>query len=114
MKPLRLPASPQTQEERANILKALAHPSRLTMVEALANTPRCVCDLRELVGGDLSTVSKHLGVLRSAGIVRDERRGTQIFYHLIAPCVLSFFDCLEVTRQHRGATMQANNRRRPR
>lgn len=65
------------------------------MVEALANGPRCVCELRELVGADLSTVSKHLAVLKNAGIVRDERRGTQIYYHLAAPCVLDFFACLE-------------------
>jgi ArsR family transcriptional regulator len=82
-------------EQRAKIIKALAHPSRLLMVEALADGPRCVCELRDLVGADLSTVSKHLAVLKNAGIVVDERRGTQIYYHLAAPCVLDFFACIE-------------------
>ncbi len=81
--------------QRARVLKALAHQSRLLMVEALASGPRCVCELRELVGADLSTVSKHLAVLRHAGIVVDERRGKEIYYHLAAPCVLDFFTCIE-------------------
>lgn len=90
------PAKPAPDhEQRARILKGLAHPSRLLMVEALASGPCCVRELRELVGADLSTVSKHLTVLKNACIVRDERRGTQIYYHLAAPCVLDFFACIE-------------------
>ncbi|MEW6593708.1 MAG: metalloregulator ArsR/SmtB family transcription factor [Thermodesulfobacteriota bacterium] len=88
-----LPAS--SHEQRARVLKALAHPSRLLMVETLAAGPCCVCDLRDLVGADISTVSKHLAVLKNAGIVADERRGKEIHYHLIAPCVLDFFACIE-------------------
>ena len=96
MKPL--PAQPtnyETYAARANVLKALAHPSRLLMVEALADGARCVCELRDLVGSDMSTVSKHLSILKNAGIVADERRGTMIYYHLLTPCVLNFFGCIE-------------------
>lgn len=87
-------------------MKSLAHPSRLLMVAALADGPRCVCELRELVGTDISTVSKHLAVLKNAGIVLDERRGVQIFYHLSAPCVLNFFDCLESLRRANAEPLQ--------
>ena len=80
---------------RANVFKALAHPSRLYMVEELANGAKCVCELTALVGADVSTVSKHLSVLKNAGIVRDEKRGTQVWYELRMPCVLSFFQCIE-------------------
>ena len=80
---------------RARIAKALAHPARLLMVEALADGPRCVCDLQRRVGSDMSTVSKHLTVLRHAGIMADEKRGAQVFYSLRCPCVLSFFECAE-------------------
>lgn len=81
-------------EARARVLKALAHPSRLFMVDVLSRGERCVCELTEMVGSDMSTISKHLSVLRSAGIVADEKRGMQVYYTLKMPCVLRFFDCV--------------------
>ena len=81
-------------EARARVLKALAHPSRLFMVDVLSHGERCVCELTEMVGSDMSTVSKHLSVLKAAGIVSDEKRGMQVFYNLKMPCVLRFFDCI--------------------
>ncbi len=80
---------------RAEVMKALAHPSRLMMVEELSRGERCVCHLRELVGDDVSTVSKHLRVLKEAGLVQDDKRGKQVFYRLRLPCVLNFFHCLD-------------------
>jgi ArsR family transcriptional regulator len=82
-------------EVRARIIKALAHPSRLLIVDELARGERCVCELTEMVGADISTVSKHLSVLKNGGIVADERRGTQVFYSLKVPCILNFFGCVE-------------------
>jgi len=82
-------------ERRAAILKALAHPSRVLMIEELAGGERCVCELQDLVGADMSTVSKHLAVLKRAGLVADDKRGKQVFYCLLSPCVLNFFDCVE-------------------
>ncbi|MBU0508963.1 metalloregulator ArsR/SmtB family transcription factor [bacterium] len=80
---------------RANVFKSLAHPTRLFIVEELAKGPQCVCELTALIGADVSTVSKHLSVLKNAGVVRDEKRGAQVWYELRMPCVLSFFDCVE-------------------
>ncbi len=80
---------------RARIIKALGHPTRLYMVDRLSRRDTCVCKLTELVGADISTVSKHLSVLKSAGIVSDEKRGNQVFYHLCCPCLLGLFDCVE-------------------
>ena len=54
-----------------------------------------MCTLTDMVGDDISTVSKHLAVLKNAGIVADEKRGTQVFYSLRVPCVLNFFSCVE-------------------
>ena len=82
-------------EARARIVKALAHPARLLIVDELAKQPLCVCDIRELVGSDLSTVSKHLSVLKNVGIVADEKRGVQVFYSLRCRCVTAFFTCAE-------------------
>ncbi|MBN1212136.1 MAG: winged helix-turn-helix transcriptional regulator [candidate division Zixibacteria bacterium] len=82
-------------EARARIIKAMAHPSRLFIVEELSRGEKCVCELTEMIGADVSTVSKHLSVLRSAGIISDDRRGAQVYYTLRVPCVLNFFGCVE-------------------
>jgi ArsR family transcriptional regulator len=82
-------------EARARIIKALAHPTRLLIVEELARGERCVCELRDMVGDDISTVSKHLTVLKQAGIVEDEKRGLQVWYCLKVPCILNFISCVE-------------------
>jgi DNA-binding transcriptional ArsR family regulator len=88
----------QTQarmEARARIIKAMAHPTRLFIVDALSRGEKCVCELTAMVGADMSTVSKHLTVLKSAGIVLDDKRGSQVYYSLRCPCVLQFFECVE-------------------
>ncbi len=92
-------ATRTSYESRARILKALAHPSRLMMVEVLAHGERCVCELTDLVGSDMSTVSKHLSLLKDAGIVQCDKRGLKVFYSLRATCVMDFFDCLDVAEK---------------
>ncbi|HNR31898.1 MAG TPA: metalloregulator ArsR/SmtB family transcription factor [Candidatus Hydrogenedentes bacterium] len=82
-------------DARARVFKALGHPARLYMVEELGKGERCVCELTELLGLDMSTVSRHLAVLKAAGVVDDEKRGLQVFYHLKVPCVLNLFGCVE-------------------
>lgn len=78
---------------QARIFKALGHCSRLLMVEALRGGEKCVCDLQALVGADMSTISRHLSVLREAGIVASEKRGTSIYYRLALPCLGRFLSC---------------------
>ena len=80
---------------KALVIKAMAHPSRLAMVEALVDGELCVCELQALVGSDMSTVSKHLSVLRSAGIVADRKVGLQVYYRLCCPCILDFLGCID-------------------
>ena len=81
--------------ENAKIIKALAHPSRLFIVEELQKGEQCVCKLSAMIGADISTVSRHLSVLKNAGIVQDEKRANQVFYCLRTPCVLNFLGCIE-------------------
>lgn len=78
----------------AEIFKALSHPTRVLVVEALGREERCVCELTELAGCDMSTMSNHLAVMRSAGVLRSERRASQVFYRVAKPCVLDFLKCL--------------------
>jgi ArsR family transcriptional regulator len=84
---------------QAAILKALGSEPRLRIIERLAVGPQCVCQLTELLGVDQSTVSRHLGVLRSAGIVEGTRRGQHVDYRLLTPCVLSFLECAAAVEQ---------------
>lgn len=83
---------------QAQVFKALAHPGRLLMVEELSRGERCVCELAALVGSEMPTVSRHLAQLRNAGIVQDEKRGAQVFYRLMTPCVMNFFQCVASVR----------------
>ena len=90
-----MPNRMDTYRKRARIIKAMGHPSRLMMLEALANGERCVCDLREMVGADFSTVSKHLSLMKKAGLVLDRKEGLKVHYRLRVPCVLDFMGCVE-------------------
>lgn len=81
--------------QASEVFKALSNPNRLLIVNALADGERCVADLTALVGLDMSTVSNHLSVLRNVGILKDDRRGTQVFYSLRKPCLLNLFCCLD-------------------
>jgi len=93
-------------------MKALGHPTRLFIVDELSRGERCVCELTDMVGADVSTVSKHLSVLKGAGLVLDDKRGAQVFYRLRVPCVLDFFGCveavLEEVARERGALLETS------
>lgn len=86
-------------EHRAEVVKALAHPSRLLIAERLEQGEQCVSELTHFVGADTSTVSKHLAIMKAVGLVTVQKRGLQQFYSLACPCLGSFFDCVdELTR----------------
>jgi ArsR family transcriptional regulator len=89
----------------------MAHPSRLLILETLAEGERCVCDLQRLVGSDMSTVSKHLALMRQAGLVEDRRQGLQVFYRLRVPCLMRFFECVDAVRDE-GPPVQLSVMRR--
>jgi ArsR family transcriptional regulator len=78
------------------VFRALAHPARVQVVRELSGGgEKCVCDLVEACGLGWSTVSRHLSVLREAGVIADEKRGLQVFYRLTLKCVSRFVDCLD-------------------
>ena len=77
------------------VFEALGSPARLTLVRTLIAGERCVCDLVEACGLGWSTTSKHLDVLREAGVVSSDKRGQKIFYRLELACVAGFVRCLD-------------------
>lgn len=97
------PRPPLDYRAGAELFKALAHPSRLLIIDALGHGEHCVAELTEHIGVDISTVSNHLSVLRSVGLIIDERRGQQVFYRLTTDCVLKAFGCMEEMRAARAA-----------
>ena len=80
---------------RAKVIKALAHPSRLAMIDRLEKGEACVCELQKIVNADMSTVSKHLSLMKKAGIVEDRKEGLWVYYRLKVPCVIRFLDCID-------------------
>jgi ArsR family transcriptional regulator len=89
-------------EARASVIKAMAHPTRLLIVDELSKQERCVGEITDMVGADTSTVSKHLLVLKNAGLIEDEKRGQMVFYRLKCPCITKFFSCIEAMLQDRA------------
>lgn len=80
-------SSAEALEKQASFFKALGHPVRLGIVELLLGGERCVCELQENSGRDMSTISSHLKSLKAAGVIRSEQRGKNIYYSLCCPCV---------------------------
>lgn len=78
---------------RAKILKALAHPTRILMVDALSRGDRSVNDLRILASVSQPTISHHLEKLKKVGIVTERREGKKVIHHLACPCMLEAVDC---------------------
>lgn len=92
----RLNSAPQEATmRRVEVIKALAHPSRMLIAETLMSGEKCVCDLQTLVGADMSTVSKHLTLMRKAGVLTCEKRGLNIYYRLACTCLGTFLRCLD-------------------
>ncbi len=92
------------------VFKALGSPARLTLVRTLQRGERCVCDLVDAAGLGWSTTSKHLEILREAGVVASEKRGQQVFYRLELACVAEFIACLDAGGKARAARRPACER----
>ena len=99
------PADVSLYQARADVFRALAHPARVRILEALAGGDLCVCDLQRLVGSSLPTVSRHLAQMKSVGLVGCCRKGTNIYYCLLVPCLLPALDCID-------AALRADSERR--
>jgi DNA-binding transcriptional ArsR family regulator len=82
-------------KNRSEVIKALAHPARLFMLDYLSDGEKCVCKFTEELELDQSTVSKHLAVLRNVGLVDSEKRGLNVYYKLKCSCITNIFECIE-------------------
>ena len=81
--------------KKAGILKGLAHPVRLRIVEALSKKDMCVCEIAELFNFDRTTISKHLALMKSFGILEDRKEGLNVYYSLRMRCLIPLLACIE-------------------
>ncbi len=88
-------------KKQARVLKALAHATRLAVVDRLARGEASAGELAQIAGCAPSTMSKHLAILRAHGIVDDRREGTVVIYTLLTPCVMGFFSCTQAVIRER-------------
>ena len=72
----------QTYEYQARVIKALAHPVRLRILDILHQEEECVCHLTAVLDTQQPYVSKQLAILREAGLVSDRRDGLIVYYRL--------------------------------
>ncbi|HEY3398625.1 MAG TPA: metalloregulator ArsR/SmtB family transcription factor [Armatimonadota bacterium] len=82
-------------EARAEVFRALAHPTRLRLLECLADGEHCVCELHVAVGSSLPTVSRHLAQMKAAGLLGCRREGNNIHYRLLVPCITNTLACID-------------------
>ena len=80
---------------KAEVLKALGHPLRVQMLEALARGDRCVNDLRALATVSQPTVSRNLAWLKRVGLVTERRAGPRVIHHLACPGMLQALKCAD-------------------
>jgi len=85
---------PMNLEKKAEVLKALGQPTRLRIMEYLRDGERCVCEIFPAIGGQQSNVSRHLAVLKQAGLVSDRREGVSIYYRVLEPSLFKLLDDL--------------------
>ena len=85
--------NPEELEARARVMKALASPVRLKIVDELSRGERCICELQPLFPRNKSTLSRHVAELRNVGIIGERREGVRIYLRLLTPCVLTMLDC---------------------
>ncbi len=88
---------PEWASRQADLLKALADPTRLTMIAALrkAAEPVCICDFTAALSLSQPTISHHMGKLREAGLVESEKRGIWVYYRLSARLPAKATDLLD-------------------
>ncbi len=87
--------------DRSHVVKAMPHPTRLLVMEALMAGEHCVNDLTAMAGCDVTTLSKHLAVMKRAGLLVCEKRGLNVYYRIACPCFSEFFRCIDLIERNR-------------
>ena len=84
----------QIYELQAEVIKAVAHPIRLAIVEFLKDGEQCVCEIADHLRSKRSNISRHLALMLTAGILQCRKEGQNIYYTLKTPCLTNFLGCV--------------------
>ena len=83
------------QKSKTAILKGIAHPVRMRIVEELSRGDLCAGEIAELFHFDRTTISKHLALMKDLGILESSREGTSVRYSLRMACLAQLLYCIE-------------------
>jgi len=78
----------------AEIFTAMAHPSRLEILEILQGGERCVCHIQAVLDQRQAYISQHLNILRQAGLVTNRKEGKRVYYQVSDPQIFQILDAL--------------------
>ncbi|RMD87409.1 MAG: ArsR family transcriptional regulator [Calditrichaeota bacterium] len=82
-------------ELKANIFKAMAHPNRIRILEALRCNETCNCELGPELGLEQSNLSRHLAILVQAGLIQPRKKGVKAYYRLTDDTVFQILDAVQ-------------------
>lgn len=80
---------------KTSLIKALANPTRLMIVDCLRNGEKSVGDIIQITKEEQSNISKNLGILKTNGFIKDRKEGLNVYYSLKICCINDFFCCLD-------------------
>ncbi len=81
---------------RADVLKALAQPTRLKILDFLRDGERCVCEIFPAIDEEQSNTSRHLNMMLSAGVLSRRKDGLKIYYVIKHPEILEILDIVTI------------------
>jgi len=81
-------------EHAAEVLKAIAHPIRLQIVELLQAKEMCVGDIAEALGGKQAITSQQLNMMKAKGVLSCRRDGARVYYRIENKNVIKLLDCI--------------------
>jgi len=87
--------SPSAAARKATILKALAHPDRVAVFEFLASGEAAVTEIADFLGAKPANTSRHLALMKAAGLIEARKVGLNVFYSVRIPCLTSMLDCMD-------------------
>ena len=84
----------ETAEHVAEVMKAVAHPARLQIIELLEESEACVRDIVHAVGGKQAITSQHLNMMRDKGVLGSRRDGAKVYYRIENKNVIKLLHCI--------------------
>lgn len=79
-------------ELKAEVLKALAQPTRLKILEFLREGERCICEIIPAVGGEQSNISRHISLMQKSQLVATRKEGVKVMVKVMDPRVYAILD----------------------